>query len=78
MGIDGIFRTSLLTRRRWVDEAMHLHVDPDWMVTEIDRQMARLIDSMHAAADADSVSRYGSFVVTRLLETTERWVGRLE
>ncbi|MGN0094919.1 MAG: HipA domain-containing protein, partial [Corynebacterium sp.] len=64
MGIDGIFRVSLLTRRRWVDEAMHLHVDPDWMVTEIDRQMARLIDSMHAAADVDSVSRYGSSVVT--------------
>lgn len=47
------------------------------MVTEIDRQMARLVDSMHAAADVDSVSRYGSSVVARLLEATERWVGRL-
>lgn len=77
MGIDGIFRASLLTRRRWIGEAMHLHVDPDWMAAEIDRQMARLVDSMHAAADVDSVSRYGSPVVARLLAATQRWVGQL-
>ncbi len=53
-------------------------VDPERMAAEIDRQMARLIDSMHTAADVDSIGRYGSPVVTRLLEATERWVGRLE
>lgn len=53
-------------------------VDSERMAVEIGRKTARLVDSMHAAADVDSVSRYGSSVVARLLEATERWVGRLE
>lgn len=77
MGIDGIYRASLLTRQRWIGEAEHLHVDPEWMEAEIDRQRAGLVDSMRAAAGMDDVRTYDSPVVARLLETTERWLERL-
>lgn len=77
MGIDGTFRASLLTRQRWINEAVHLHVDPDWLVAEIDRQKAEIVENMRAAARLAGISEYDSPVVARMLAATERWIARL-
>lgn len=77
MGVDGVFRASLVSRRRWIEEAPRLRVDPAWMEAEIDRQRSLIVESMYEAAAVDNVSQYASPVVARMVGEAERWAARL-
>jgi serine/threonine-protein kinase HipA len=73
MAVDGTFRATRITAGSWTRFAPALHVDPDWIREEFERQRTGLMDAMTAAAASEDVSRYDSPAIKRLINNTERW-----
>jgi serine/threonine-protein kinase HipA len=74
MSVSGTFRAARVTPDGWVRVARELHVDPEWMRSEIDRQTSELVSSMRRASESPDVARYASPVIERLLVNVEAWL----
>lgn len=71
------FRAEQMTVTDWLRFASAIHVEPDWLREEIDRQSDGLMNAMTTATQQDDVARYNSPTITRLLSNTERWIDRV-
>jgi serine/threonine-protein kinase HipA len=74
MSVENAFRASTITTDAWARYAPALHVDPDWLRGEIDRQAAAVIDAMSQAVTEAHASGHDSPVLDRLMANTEKWV----
>lgn len=77
MSVDNTFLTTAVTPRSWARAASTLHVDTDWLRTEIDRQARRLPAAIAESAASADIARYDSPTVTRLIDSTIQWVNRV-
>ncbi|MFD3703927.1 type II toxin-antitoxin system HipA family toxin [Nocardia sp. NPDC058658] len=77
MSVNQTYRAEQIAMTDWARFAPAVHVEPDWLREEIDRQSNGLMDAMTDATQCDDIARYNSPTITRLLENAERWIGRL-
>ncbi|MFD4438499.1 type II toxin-antitoxin system HipA family toxin [Nocardia sp. NPDC058519] len=77
MSMNQQFRAEQITVTDWIRFAPAIHVEPDWLRDEIDRQSGGLMDVMTKATQHDDIARYDSPTITRLLSNTERWIDRM-
>ncbi|WP_067668198.1 type II toxin-antitoxin system HipA family toxin [Nocardia miyunensis] len=76
MSVGGMFHADRITVDNWVRFAPALHIEPDWLRNEIDRQRESLLDAMAAAAASTDIAIYDSPAVRRLLSNTADWMDR--
>lgn len=74
MSIGGTFRAAQLTLDRWHAAADTLAVAPDWLMSEIERQAAGLLDAVSTASRTPDIARFESRSVDRLLANTDQWL----
>lgn len=74
MSVGGEFRAASITRSDWVAAARTLHVEPDWIHNEVDRQTSGVMDALSQATAAEDVASFKSPVMTRLRNDASRWV----
>ncbi|MQY18067.1 type II toxin-antitoxin system HipA family toxin [Nocardia macrotermitis] len=76
ISVAGVFHADRITVDSWVRFAPALHVEPDWLRNEIDRQRDSLLNAMAAAAASTDIATYDSPTVHRLLSNTADWLER--
>lgn len=74
MSVNQKFRAANITAGDWREFASTLHVDADWLGSEVSRQSDGMVDAMTTAASHDDIARYDSPTIRRLLTNTERWL----
>lgn len=76
MAVGGTFRADRISSDDWVRFAPALHVAPDWLGDEIQRQRDGLLVAMTSAAATRDVDQYDSPTVARLLSNTDARLSR--
>lgn len=76
MAVLGAFQADRISADDWVRFAPALHVAPDWVRDEIERQREGLLGAMTRAAASPDVAAYDSPTVGRLLSNTATWLRR--
>ncbi|MGW5571845.1 type II toxin-antitoxin system HipA family toxin [Nocardia thailandica] len=74
MSTGSTYRAERLGVGDWIRSAPAVHVEPNWLREEIDRQRTGLMDAMITATQQDDIARYDSPTIARLLTNTERWI----